>query len=459
MSLRRTVLFILFTYAVILAAEAAESGMPVTAFIGASLFTGVEFEQRDLCVADNEIVACPPTPVEVINLAGAFITPPFGDAHTHHFDGPYTLDWHISLGLGSGTFYAMTMTAPTSGVKQIRNRLSGTGNVDVASSLGGITGPQSHPAEIYEALALGYRSYEQQLANAPKIRTSNLAVDDAYYIVETEEDVHKKLTDLLEQEPDHIKVYLRHSERYAEGWGKWGPGGGVNPELLPLIAEIADASNIRLAVATSSVADFRESLRVGADIVTHLQCYQDTEADPKSPYYDISQKEDCLLEESDAQRASEINMATTVVVSEWVKDRPAKLVSWEKQNIAKLQKADAPIVFAVEAYGSTITAGLIAGVEKGFFSPTDMLRIASMDTPAFIFPDRKVGCLEVGCEASFLAFKSNPLDDIKAIRTFVYQMKDGDAIILNDKSSASPLAIHHSAYIEHRFGSYLRLIR
>jgi imidazolonepropionase-like amidohydrolase len=406
-----------------------KSATPAIAFIGASLFTGQGFEKRTLCVADKKIVDCRPEPTEVIDLGGAFITPPFGDAHTHHFDGLYTLDWHISLGLQSGTFYAMTMTAPVSGVQQIRSRLSGSGNIDVATSLGGITGPQSHPTEIYEALALIHRSYQQQLANAAEIRKSSLVADNAYYIVETEDDVREKLAALLEQQPDHIKVYLRHSERYADDWGKWGPGGGINPDLLPLIAEIADASNLRLAVATSSVADYRKSLAVGADIITHLQCYQDTESDPKSPYYDISEEDECLLTSFDAQSASKLKMASTVVVTEWAKDRPEKLVLWEKKNIATLQAANAPIVVAVEAYGSSITEGLIAGVEKGFFLATDMLRIASMDTPAFIFPDRRIGCLEIGCEASFLAFKGNPLEDFNAIRTFAYQMKDGDVIV------------------------------
>ena len=52
----------------------------------------------------------------------------------------------------------MTMGTPTSTTLAIRDRFSGPGNIDVATSLGSVTGSQSHPAEIYEALALGHRA-------------------------------------------------------------------------------------------------------------------------------------------------------------------------------------------------------------------------------------------------------------------------------------------------------------
>lgn len=406
----------------------AEHQSPITAFTHARIFDGMRFVSRDLCVSGAVIVECPAIPDTTIDLAGTFITPPFGDAHTHHFDGSFTLDWHISLGLESGAFYAMTMTAPTSGVLQIRDRLAGAGNVDVASSLGGLTGPKSHPAEIYEALALGFRTYEQQVEHADIIHASRRMADNAYYLVETEEDVRQKMALLLANNPDHIKVYLRHSERYDEGWGKWGPGGGVDPNLLPLISSLSGENNKRLAIAVSSVEDYRASLNAKADLITHLPCYQDTESDPESPYFDISTKEECLLAPNDALRAAQSGMANTLVVTEWAKDRTPKIERWEKANINALREAGARLLVSVDAYGSTLTEGLIAGVEKGFFTATELMRIATMDTSAFIFPGRKVGCLDIGCEASFIGFAANPTTDISAIRSITYRMKDGELI-------------------------------
>ena len=404
----------------------------MVAFVGGHIFTGTTFVRRTICVDQRKVVLCPGKPVREVRLDGVFITPPFGDAHTHHFDSRYTVDAHTDLGVRSGAFYAMTMTAPGSQVAMIRERLHGPGNVDVSSSMGAITGPDSHPIEIYEALALGAYTFEDQLARADEIRASSLVADDAYFVVETEDDVREKWPLLLQGGPDHIKVYLRSSERYEEGFGKWGPGGGINPELLPLIRELSRAAGLRLAVANSSVEDFRAALRAEADMITHLPCYQDSSGEDAGPYFDIDTAEECLISDNDARRAASQKMISTLIVTEWAKERPDEQVGWEKANIDTLRIAGAPLAVGVNAYGSTLTDGMIAGVEKGFLSSVELLRIASMDTPRAIFPARRVGCLEVGCEASFIGFEKNPIEDISAIRHIELRFKDGETLELSD---------------------------
>lgn len=407
---------------------AAQQPGIVTAYQDAQVFDGTQFTPRTICVYEASIVACPAKVDHEVSLAGMYVTPPFGDAHTHHFDGSYTLAWHRAIAIESGAFYAMSMTTPTASTLAIREQFSGPGNIDVATALGGITGPQSHPAEIYEALRLGIRSYEEQVANADRIHASRAAADDAYFIVQTPHDVRTKMALLLASDPDHIKIYLRHSERFAEDWGKWGPGGGLNPSLLPLIAEIARGAGKRIAIATSSIFDYRQSLSVNAGLVTHLPCYQDTEDDPDGPYYDVATADECLLSEEDALIAARNGMASTLIVTEWVKPRSAKYVEWEKSNIVRLRAAGAPLLIAVDAYGETLTHGIIAGVQEGYLDAAEILRIGTMDTPSFIFPDRRVGCLEVGCSASFIAFPGNPVDDISMIRTISFRLKDGQEL-------------------------------
>ena len=404
----------------------------VLEFDGGHVFDGARFVQRKICVREREIVTCPDKPARQVSIKGVFITPPFGDAHTHHFDGPYTIDAHTKLGIRSGAFYAMTMTARGSQVAMIRDRLSGPGNVDVSSSKGGITGPESHPIEIYEALALGAYAFEEQLARADEIQASSLVADDAYFIVETEDDVRQKWPLLLEGRPDHIKVFLRSSERYDEGFGKWGPGGGVNPDLLPIIRKLSRDAGLRMAVANSSIGDFRASLHAEADIITHLPCYQDTSSEDSGPYFDIDTAEECLITKDDARRAASQNMMSTLIVTEWAKERPDEQIGWEKSNINTLKEAGAPLAVGTNAYGATLTEGMIAGADKGFLSPVELLRVASMATPRAIFPERRVGCLDVGCEASFIGFEKNPIENISAISNISVRFKDGKTLELSD---------------------------
>jgi imidazolonepropionase-like amidohydrolase len=407
-------------------------------YTNARVFDGNAFVRRDVCVTATRIVACAPRPGRIIDLEGAFITPPFGDAHTHHFDSEFTLDWHSQIALESGAFYAMNLTAISTQVEAIRDRLGGPGRVDVISSTGGITGPESHPAEIYEAIAIGAYSYEDQLARADEIRASRKVADNAYYVVEDATDVDDKWPLLMSRNPDLIKVFLRTSERYDEGFGKWGPGGGIDPDLLPAIREKANTAGLRLAVATSTRSDFEVAVRSGADIVTHPPCYQDSSADPDSPYYDVDTEDQCLIDPETAAVAATNGLTVVLITSEWAKERPSHTVAWEQQNIRVLDAAGVGFAVGSNAYGSTMTEGLVFAVEKDFLPASDLLRIATRDSPRLILPDRQVGCLEAGCEASFIGFGSNPLHDAGALRDIVFRLKDGQPVTLEAGGKTSP---------------------
>ena len=251
-------------------------------------------------------------------------------------------------------------------------------------------------------------------------------------MVETPADLEEKWPLILGNRPDIVKVYLRVSERYEESYGKWGPGGGLDPELLPLVSRLADEAGLRLAVANSSLSDFRASLAAGADLVSHLPCYQDMLSDPESPYYRVDTDDECRLSVEDAEAAAAAGMGAVLIVSEWAKDRPEANVEWEKRNTALLQEAGAPLAIGSNAYGSTVVDGLIAGAEKGFFEPARLLRLATTDTARLIFPERRVGCFDAGCEASFVVLDGNPLESFEQIRNIQLRVKDGEPLVLDD---------------------------
>ena len=167
-------------------------------------------------------------------------------------------------------------------------------------------------------------------------------------------------------------------------------------------------------------------------MITHLPCYQDTSNEESGPYFDIDTAEECLISKDEARRAASQQMISTLIVTEWAKERPDDQVEWEKSNINALKEAGAPLAVGVNAYGATLTDGMIAGVKKGFLSAVELLRVASLDTPRAIFPRRRVGCLDVGCEASFIGFEKNPIEDITAIRNITMRLKDGKVVELSD---------------------------
>lgn len=48
-----------------------------------------------------------------------------------------------------------------------------------------------------------------------------------------------------------------------------------------------------------------------------------------------------------------------------------------------------------------------------------------LGTGARLFPERRVGCLDAGCEADFLVLAADPTADIKALRAIERRVMQG----------------------------------
>jgi imidazolonepropionase-like amidohydrolase len=57
-----------------------------------------------------------------------------------------------------------------------------------------------------------------------------------------------------------------------------------------------------------------------------------------------------------------------------------------------------------------------------------LLRMWAETTPRAIFPERRIGLLQDGYEASFLALAGNPLEDLANVRRINLRFKQGVAL-------------------------------
>ncbi len=63
-------------------------------------------------------------------------------------------------------------------------------------------------------------------------------------------------------------------------------------------------------------------------------------------------------------------------------------------------------------------------VKIGGLSTQDALS-AALATGRYLFPHRRLGCFDSGCEADFLVLGGNPLSDITALRQIEFKVKSG----------------------------------
>ena len=96
-------------------------------------------------------------------------------------------------------------------------------------------------------------------------------------------------------------------------------------------------------------------------------------------------------------------------------------------NLRLLRRNGTP--FLIGNDGQTLDQASIFGEveyldELGVFPRPELLRIL-FTTGRKLFPSRRIGCFEPGCEADFLILRANPLTDIKALRTIETRVKAG----------------------------------
>jgi imidazolonepropionase-like amidohydrolase len=80
-------------------------------------------------------------------------------------------------------------------------------------------------------------------------------------------------------------------------------------------------------------------------------------------------------------------------------------------NLRMLMRHGVRIAVGSDRYRSTSTAEAQALHRLGVADNLTLLKMWCEETPATIFPGRKIGRLRDGYEASFLVLDGNPLDD------------------------------------------------
>jgi hypothetical protein len=186
------------------------------AFKGGQWFEGQTFQPATFYSKAGRLTRHEPASVDsIINLSGTFVVPPYGDAYVHAFESSgHYLSSTSKAYLQSGVFYARNPKNCLSGRRAAADSVNQWWSVDVAYANGGITAPDAHPVFPYEAMALGYRSFQARRENAEEIRNSQKAAGDCYFVASGRQDVEQKWAQVLEGRPDFIKPYLNESERY-----------------------------------------------------------------------------------------------------------------------------------------------------------------------------------------------------------------------------------------------------
>lgn len=382
---------------------------------GGQIWTGQGFVARDLAVRGNRIVDASdlgPNPAR-IDVTGRWLTPPYANAHAHITNA--TME-NSQVFTDSGVFYVWN---PGTIVQSADDKafFARPDTFDVRVAQGAITEPGGHPERLYVEILSPYvyggRPLEWFIGNAFHYGTTPAEIDAALDL-------------LVSQGADFVKAMLLNSERYEtlrddpEAYGNKG----LNPENFPYLVRAAHARGLVVAVHVETAHDLVVAASAGADIAAHLPGYGGGEGEALEQMR-ITPVQAMII----AQSGMRVTPTYSVILGLAYDDdgvmKPGYIeqMALQADNLRVLREAGVPILIGTDGRGPIFPEAEHI-VELGVSTPAEVTRLV-LETAPVLFPQRRIGCLEAGCEADFLVLEADPTVDVTALRRIEHRIMQG----------------------------------
>jgi len=418
-------------------------------FINGQWFDGQQFRPDRFYASGGLLTRNKPATIdEVVDLAGGFVVPPFGEAHNHNVEGLWNLDETVSRYLRDGVFYVKNPNSIREFTSQIAGRINQPWSIDVVFANAGLTSSGGHPAPLYEHVLRESR-YKAVIGEVPAEWFKNRG----YVVIDDEADLQRQWTEIMAGKPDFLKVYLAHSEgaRRVPQTDGVAVRKGLDPGLISAIVARAHREPLRITAHVETAADFRLAVSAGVDEIAHV------------PGWLLGTSEEAsqlLLTDEDARQASRagVTVVTTTVAMrpqagghghhapEPYRHEPAHASHgapsqsfsiegsfWsqaqeiQSKNLRLLNQHGVKLAIGSD-HAATSLAEALHLHEIGIFDNLTILKLWCEQTPQAIFPDRRIGRLQEGYESSFLVLKENPLEKFEAVADITFRMKQGHVL-------------------------------
>jgi hypothetical protein len=399
--------------------EPAVSGIE---FVNGRWLNAAGFDSGRRYVVGTRISMSRPARIDTtIDLEGAYIVPPFGEAHNHNVDftNPTRTDSVIRRYLRDGVFYAFNPAILPRTRAQLAGKVNVPNGVDAIFSNGALIVSGGHPMGLYQ------RNLQRGAMTAAD------GEGGFFWVIDSLPDLERKWPSILALKPDFIKVMLLYSEEYEKrrndtAYFNWK---GLNPALVPRIVARAHAAHLRVAAHIETARDFHNAVAGGVDIVAHMPGFRGNERGemPNPVTYAIDPADARLA----AQRRTIVVTTLGGIVGAGVPDEMRRRFnSLETRNLRLLRDAGVRLALGSDNYRDDSSAEAQYLATLRVFDNRELLRLWSVYTPRAIFPDRRVGCLEQDCEASFLVLGADPTADFAAVHDIKLRVKDGKLLLI-----------------------------
>lgn len=411
-------------------------------FKNGNWFDGKKFKRRSFYSVNGFLTKRRPARVdETVDLKNGFVIPPFADAHTHNLDGVRGLEKIVKDYLDEGTFYVQVLGNHAKGAAAARPFLNKPSTLDASYANAMLTSTYGHPFMVYEPLAMGIYDPAEAFKRIEEVKKSRLAENSAYVFLDSKADVDRKWENILATKPDLIKIGLLDAKNYDKDAAAGEMiNRGLSPEVAAYVVEKAGQSDLRVIAHIETAEDFRLGLKIGVAGFAH------------APYYGWDGKTETRpaddLTAADIKLAAEKKVVVIPTAARGVfaqtdydasgkgtlnRERFGRVIERYRKLYGEMHRRDVRLAFGLDNYGKTVLPEIEYFHDNKIFDRLTVLKIAVETTPQTIFPNRKIGKLQSGYEASFLVLGGNPLKDFNQIKNINRRFKQGVFIDVSKK--------------------------
>jgi len=367
----------------------------------------------------------------ILDLHGGYVIPPLAEGHNHWLE-PSKINDYNACYLADGVYYIRDMGNVPFLVDQFRDKVNLPTSVDWTSAMTPFTGPGAHPVEIIDQFV--------QFGILPKDWKPDYDAQGEF-VVTSEQDIDERFPLLLQQHPSYVKAFLLYSDQYEQSLKdptKRGNGRGMNPRLLPHLVKLAHAASLRVMVHVYDTADFRNAIAAGADEIVHL---------PGTGYQAGNSVENFQISAADAEAAAKAHIPVTTTIS-WLDEMKGEDPSHYKiardqiviPNLKLLNTAGVKLLIGSDKFRRNTVPELKVLRSLGIFSDAELLRMDTESTAQATFPARKIGKLQDGYEANFLALDRDPSANLENLSSIFLRIKQGREVFVPGSAISRPSA-------------------
>ena len=383
-------------------------------FKNGNWFNGTDFTPATWYSTNGKLSKKAPSQIDsVIDLTNRWVIPPFGDAFSACLTEHPTPEMQLKSYLNEGIFYVQTLGNTKEGREKVSSKVSAN-TPDISFANGEITCTLGEPFMRYEPTALGIKNPNEIKNRTNEIKNKRTGMGDGYWFIDDKSALSANWDKIKAQKPGVIAISLLDAEKMGGKEGK-----GLTAETAKAVVKKAHKADLKVFARVENTSDIRLAVKLGVDGIAGLPG-SNWNGEGSTAAFDLSDEDLKLLAKKKTIVVPVFSKAQSMG-----KPKPA-VMTYQSALMQRMLAAGVKVAVGSDDPQRTIRTEVTYWFNMGGqLNLSAALRALCETTPQAIFPERKIGRIDSGYEASFLVLEDNPLNNFLKMRAISFKVKNG----------------------------------